>query len=158
MDAFTRANLLHIDEEYDAAAALYDEAIALDPKSEVYIARATNQIKRNQFENALLDAQQALTQQPENASAHFRAGQALFYLKKYMESQCEFEIAGKLGKDVGSWLVKCKRELDVMEVEKKNIQRDAVVATSVNAVVNEASETARDLSIASKIRFEANFT
>lgn len=77
--------------KFEAAAALYSEAIALDGTNHVYYSNRSNalvQLKR--YQEALADAERTVELDPKFARGYGRKGVALFYLQRYEEAAAAY--------------------------------------------------------------------
>merc|ERR1719150_3715011 len=87
-ELFQDANGHFVEESFEEASLLYDQAIQLDPtKSNYYLYRATNYIKMENYLGALADCD------------------------KYESSLSAFEKAKQNGSKCDSWILKSKNEL-----------------------------------------------
>lgn len=102
------------DDEFDAAAPLYDQAVELAPGNARYLAnRASNSLKLKRYSSTLEDATAALAIEPTNGRVHMRKAMALFHLDRFADAQATFEAAAQHGQEkTDLWLRKVKAELD----------------------------------------------
>lgn len=74
-DHFNAANELFVEEEFEAAAAKYDEAISLDSsKAAYYVARASNFLKLKKFVDVVADCTKARQLDDKNSKACMKMG------------------------------------------------------------------------------------
>jgi tetratricopeptide (TPR) repeat protein len=137
---FERAEDYSKDENYAAAAPLYDQAVAALPAGSSSFARylanrAHNSIKLKRYEAALQDCDKALSVDPSNARVLHRRGLALFYLDRFTDASAAFTAAKDAGfeGDLSLWQRKCTAEL---EREAANLKPVAAPAASAAPIVH----------------------
>ena len=115
MEALGRANASFVDEEYELALSLYDEAIAALPTSaDALSKRAAAHLKLGNHAKALADATASLKLEP-SLKAYWRKGQACFALQEFEAARSAFASASALSpasKELKRWVRKCDAELD----------------------------------------------
>ncbi|KAK9470666.1 uncharacterized protein V1510DRAFT_248261 [Dipodascopsis tothii] len=116
-DAFKRGDL-------DAAAALYTEALAVDPankgtNSKLYSNRATVYVKLQRFEEAVVDCDAALALDNDFIKARRTKARALGQLDRWEESVREFQAAIEVDSTDGN----LRAELREAELELKKSKR-----------------------------------
>jgi len=115
---FERAEDYSKDENYSAAAPLYDQAVTAAAGSASlgrYLTnRAHNSIKLKRYAQALQDCDEALRLDAKNPRALHRRALALFYLDRFAEAQGAFNDAKAAGfeGDLSLWLRKCTAEME----------------------------------------------
>jgi len=119
MDSYHRANELFVDEEYDAAAALYSKAVAEMPDfASALSCRSAAYIKLRKYTQALEDCNNVIKLDASLEPAYLRKGLACFELGEYETAKRAFETGKRLrseaGKDVTVYarnIRKCDTEL-----------------------------------------------
>lgn len=117
-----RANASFVDEEFEEALNLYNEAIEREAQSaNLYVSRAAVHLKLENFTDAVADANKAIALNPGLAKAYMRKGAACFALEEYHTAKAAFEAGARI--DPGNaqfktWVRKCAAELtDEAEAE-----------------------------------------
>jgi len=112
--AFTAANDKFVDEDYVGALELYTTAIEEnDTSAEYLVKRATCHIKLEQFTEAIMDANSALQQQPDNARAYLRQGQAYLASKEFGQAAsalAKATVTGEKHASCGKMLAEAAQE------------------------------------------------
>lgn len=120
-DLEKRANALFVDEEFDEALTLYNQAVEQEPYSaNLYISRAAAHLKLENFTDAVADANKAISIDPSLSKAYLRKGAACFALEEYQTAKAAFTAGSRA--DPGSaqfktWIRKCAAELAEEEEE-----------------------------------------
>ena len=145
--SFSAALAAFVSESYDAAAPLFDAAVAeveaVQPSlpsdvAQVRLARAANALKRKDYSLALSDSAEVGRLTPGSAVADFRRGSALFFLDRFTDALAAFQAAeanGHPAQQTALWKRKCQAEL----------QRSAAAAAASAATQGppaDASQTA----------------
>jgi suppressor of G2 allele of SKP1 len=126
------ANALFVDEDYDSALDLYNQAIAKAPEcSDLYIARAAVHLKMDDFTSAIADTNKAIKLDPSSSKAYLRKGIACFNMEEYATAKAAFEKGRDLdgaNNQFKTWIRKCNAEL-----EDEMVGDDAAAATAAPA-------------------------
>eukprot|EP00112_Aurelia_sp_Birch-Aquarium-sp1_P014394 Seg3104.2 transcript_id=Seg3104.2/GoldUCD/mRNA.D3Y31 product="Sperm-associated antigen 1" protein_id=Seg3104.2/GoldUCD/D3Y31 len=77
--------------DFDEALIYYNRSISLEPTAAVVNNRAITYINMERFEDAILDCNTVLTEEPKNVKAFLRRGIALKSLKRYERALKDFE-------------------------------------------------------------------
>ena len=108
--------------QYAEALNCYSKAIELDPNDPIlYSNRSAMYFNLNYFDNAILDAQMAITLRPTYAKAYLRKGNALESQNKYKEAFDTYEAGLKQDPDNEQLLEAEKKLIKLMEKPSDNI-------------------------------------
>eukprot|EP00298_Acanthocystis_sp_HF-20_P010379 c18825_g1_i1.p1 GENE.c18825_g1_i1~~c18825_g1_i1.p1 ORF type:complete len:355 (+),score=153.51 c18825_g1_i1:16-1080(+) len=118
-----KANGLFVDEEYDDALELYNEAALLpEATPEVYAKRSMCHAKLENWEDVLNDCDKYLEKVPDDTKVLLRKGNALYTLKRFEEAKGTFSSGAKLdAKTFGLWVKKCEAEIKLTESGGKSV-------------------------------------
>eukprot|EP00474_Spongospora_subterranea_P009395 CRZ09853.1 hypothetical protein [Spongospora subterranea] len=109
--AFSQANSLFVDEDYQGSLALYTQAINIGPATaQYYSKRSANYFKLGQYNKALQDANSGIELTPEDPMLYQRKGMALYQLGQILTASSAFAEAKALGATVDGWISKCEAE------------------------------------------------
>jgi suppressor of G2 allele of SKP1 len=117
----SRANELHVNEDYIAAASLFDQAISTVPDLvRARLLRAANSMQLADYASVVSDVSLYLTSLPQidaesRSIALYRRGRALFYLERYHEALTDFTgvTVGRLENAVAPWIRKSQLEINL---------------------------------------------
>eukprot|EP00291_Cryptomonas_curvata_P020177 CAMPEP_0172169586 /NCGR_PEP_ID=MMETSP1050-20130122/10787_1 /TAXON_ID=233186 /ORGANISM="Cryptomonas curvata, Strain CCAP979/52" /LENGTH=366 /DNA_ID=CAMNT_0012840659 /DNA_START=28 /DNA_END=1128 /DNA_ORIENTATION=+ len=134
-----QANALFVDEDFDGALDLYNQAIAAAPGcAELFVSRAALHIKMENFTSAIGDANKAIAIDESNAKAYLRKGVACFHMEEYATAKTAFEKGREIDPDTAqfkTWIRKCNAELEEeMAVEERSSAPAAASAPSAASV------------------------
>ena len=108
--------------QYAEALNCYSKAIELDANDPIlYSNRSAMYYNLNYFDNAILDAEMAITLRPTYAKAYLRKGNALEGLKKYKEALDSYEAGLKQDPDNEQLIEAQKKLKELMEKPNDNI-------------------------------------
>jgi len=122
--AFTEGNDLFVDEDYEGAIEAFSKAVDESGSSDnvtranYYAKRAAAYLKLKRYEEAMDDAVQAKTLNPDLATAYLRQGVAAFNLDEFESAKVAFEkgvtlVTSKKQKETyETWIRKCDAEID----------------------------------------------
>ena len=97
---FVMAQVLRLEEQWEAAAGVYDGVLRLAPDfPEVHAKLSFVLYRLNDFEKGLTEARAALKLNPENAEAHKNAGLALMSMQKFDAALAEYQEALRIKPD-----------------------------------------------------------
>lgn len=134
---YASANAAFVDEDYEKAVQLYNEAIeAEDENAEYYSSRAQAFIKLNKYTEAVADAEKATKLNPQNTKAFLRLGIGQFHMKEYRaakEALMSAKTSGESSESVDKWLEKCETELNILNAQDKVKVEKAETATTVKS-------------------------
>ena len=104
-DAFRSGQTIHAEALYGRALTLIDAFQGNEKRKRSFVIRARNghsavAERRKNWQEAVDDLNILLKVDPDNATAHYRLGRALFMLKKAREGYEEFKKASELEKDL----------------------------------------------------------
>ena len=108
--------------QYAEALNCYSKAIELDANDPIlYSNRSAMYYNLNYFDNAIIDAEMAITLRPTYAKAYLRKGNALEGLKKYKEALDSYEAGLKQDPDNEQLIEAQKKLKELMEKPNDNI-------------------------------------
>ena len=108
--------------QYAEALNCYSKAIELDANDPIlYSNRSAMYYNLNYFDNAILDAEMAITLRPTYAKAYLRKGNALEGLKRYKEALDSYEAGLKQDPDNEQLIEAQKKLKELMEKPNDNI-------------------------------------
>ena len=107
-----KGNALVKEKKYKEALDCYTKSIEIDPNDPIlYSNRSAMHLNLNQFDQALTDAEKAISLKPEYAKAYLRKGKALEGLEKFDEALKTYKLG--LEKDNGNTqLLQASQELE----------------------------------------------
>jgi len=92
-----RANAAFKEKRYATAVDLYNEALALNPESAVYLSnRSFANLRLENFGSAIADATEALRIDPKYVKAYYRRGSASLAMAKFREGLKDFKLVAKM--------------------------------------------------------------
>ena len=108
--------------QYAEALNCYSKAIELDANDPIlYSNRSAMYYNLNYFDNAIIDAEMAITLRPTYAKAYLRKGNALEGLKRYKEALDSYEAGLKQDPDNEQLIEAQKKLKELMEKPNDNI-------------------------------------
>ena len=108
--------------QYAEALNCYSKAIELDANDPIlYSNRSAMYYNLNYFDNAIIDAEMAITLRPTYAKAYLRKGNALEGLKRYKEAIDSYEAGLKQDPDNEQLIEAQKKLKELMEKPNDNI-------------------------------------
>lgn len=144
-DYFAEANELFVDEQFEEAGELYDKAIELAPEmARYYLHRASNNIKLENFIDAIPDCEKSLELEKEQHKAWERKGTAYFEMDEFESALESFEKAKKMGnKHCDLSIRKCKVELkqEAPPTKKKKKKKKVVEDTPDSSTATTTTTT-----------------
>jgi len=112
---FNAANSLFVDEKFEEALKKYNTAIELDSQNpEYFLKRFACHMKTKNFTDALGDANAAIELAPNDSTAYFKKGTALFHLDEFETAHKAFLKAQQLDPSnptFKTWIRKCEAEI-----------------------------------------------
>lgn len=132
-DAFSQGNMAFVNEDYQGALKLFDEAIDKDDSNAMkFCSRAAVHLKLGNMSDALTDANSAVQLDSSNKLGYFRKGQAYYALKDYKLAKEALNTARKLG-DINceDMLAHCHTELGTTPEGDAVAAEEAVKAAQV---------------------------
>jgi suppressor of G2 allele of SKP1 len=137
-----QANALFVDEDFDGALDLYNQAItAASNVAELYVSRAALHIKMENFTAAISDANKAISIDPKNSKAYLRKGVACFQMEEYATAKTAFEKGKEIDPETAqfkTWIRKCNAELE----EEMAVEETSAAPIAVGAAGGAASNSA----------------
>ena len=142
-----QANALFVDEDFDGALDLYNQAItAASNCAELYVSRAALHIKMENFTAAISDANKAISIDPSNSKAYLRKGVACFQMEEYATAKNAFEKGKEIDPETAqfkTWIRKCNAELE----EEMAVEEGSAAPIVVSPAVVDAPKTVAAASI-----------
>jgi suppressor of G2 allele of SKP1 len=134
-----QANALFVDEDFDGALELYNQAITAAPGcADLFVSRAALHIKMENFTSAIGDANKAIAIDDGNSKAYLRKGVACFHMEEYATAKNAFEKGKEIDPDTAqfkTWIRKCNAELEEeMAVEERSAAPASASAPSAASV------------------------
>jgi len=112
-NSFNKANALFVNEQYQEAASLYDDAVKQNPQnSQCLLARAANNLKLEKYQEVLSDCKTVLKVNPVDHLGLYRLGLAQFYLDDFKSANDSFLKSKEIAKTnkCNLWIRKCGAE------------------------------------------------
>jgi len=148
-DLFAQANEAFVNELYEEAAGLYDQAIKQEPtNASFFLGRAANSQKLKNYAAMVSDAEAALRLSPNSHVAYLRQGTGLFYLDRFAEAKAALDKATELGNPHASLLIKkCQAELEL-----QGQSQPAAAPSSSSSALSSSEPSEPQPPAASKVR------
>jgi len=147
-------NKLFAHRKYEQASKQYSKALQKAPSNDVlFTNRALCKMKMKKFDDAAIDAREAISLQPMSVKGHYLLGQALYQLERYDESLKSLQTAQSLatdqrrnfGEEIAQSIRLTKRKRwEVME-NKRKLQEVELESYLINLVLKDG-ETAESKS------------
>ncbi|XP_057312977.1 protein SGT1 homolog [Hydractinia symbiolongicarpus] len=116
---FCAGNEAFVDENFDQAIQCYTEAIEIcTDNADYYLKRCNAYIKKEDFSDAVKDADMSIKLNKMDVRPYQRKGFALFSLKQYKEALKAYEDALKIDENneqIKLWIRKCEAEINLSE-------------------------------------------